>query len=76
MTKKLFNLFGSAILVISLIYVPTISGTGNGEIIVTTSWAFIFNFHSHQFIDLVRLTIEELAIGVFLFGLWQFVSED
>ena len=74
MNKRTFNLAAVVILVFSLIYVPTT--VSNGELTAPTQWTFIFVFDGVQSVDLVRLMLEELAIGILLFGIWQFVLEE
>ena len=73
MNIKQFNLIAIAILIISLIYVPTI--LDNGNVSSLSEWLCIFSFPNFHYVDFSRLILEELAIGLLLYGLWQFVSK-
>ena len=74
MDKKTFNLVSVTILLISLLYVPT--KTCNAYVCVSSEWALMTSIEGPINVDYLRLVLQELVVGLVLFGIFQFKSND
>jgi len=72
MTNKSFNKVSSLILVMSLLYIPAKGCNAYGCEFL--SWMPLFN--AYPLIDLTRLIIQELIIGLLIFFIYQFVDNS
>lgn len=70
MEKKKFELLAFGIWGISFLYVPT--KYCQGDICISAEWEFIFSFYSAVVIDIPRLLLQVVFIGIALYGYWRF----
>jgi hypothetical protein len=69
MNKRTFNIIGGIALIIGLLYVPT--KTCNAYLCITAGWDWFFSITRNNFVDLNRLVLQILIIGLGLFILWN-----
>jgi hypothetical protein len=69
MDKRTFNMIGGIALIAGLSYVPT--KICNAYLCTTSGWDWFFSISDSSFVDLNRLVLQMLIIGLGLFVLWN-----
>ncbi len=74
---KKFELILIAIFALSFLYVPTVICSGDASYRCgSEAWEWIFELPRNRFVDFKRLLIQEVMIGIILFGLWRYKKDD
>lgn len=74
MDKKKFELTAFAIVVLSLVYVPT--KFCGPSYCVASDWDFIWAFSGAQVVDVIRLLIQVLFVLGALFAYWRYKFKE
>jgi len=74
MSVKNFNLLAVTVLMLSLVFVPIKFCAYNNCIFA--GWGSVFDISPGSSIDITRLIVQEILVGLGLFGVWQFVTKE